>query len=80
MDLVEDHIWCSAGEMGAQNVNAPYVANMPTEEVFSDPDFRSVNGIAYASFPLFINGKLVLDDGKLDEEALKTTGRASRVF
>ncbi|MBQ6452502.1 MAG: aminopeptidase [Solobacterium sp.] len=61
MDLVEDHIWCSAGEMGAQNVNAPYVANMPTEEVFTDPDFRSVNGIAYASFPLFINGKLVTD-------------------
>ena len=61
MDLVEDHIWCSAGEMGAQNVNAPYVANMPTEEVFSDPDFRSVNGIAYASFPLFISGKLVTD-------------------
>ena len=61
MDLVEDHIWCSAGEMGAQNVNAPYVANMPTEEVFTDPDFRSVNGIAYASFPLFISGKLVTD-------------------
>ena len=61
MDLVEDHIWCSAGEMGSQNVNAPYVANMPTEEVFTDPDFRSVNGIAYASFPLFISGKLVKD-------------------
>ena len=61
MDLVKDHIWCSAGEMGSQNVNAPYVANMPTEEVFTDPDFRSVNGIAYASFPLFISGKLVTD-------------------
>lgn len=60
-DLVKDHIWCSAGEMGAQNVNAPYVANMPTEEVFTDPDFRTVNGIAYASFPLFISGKLVTD-------------------
>ena len=61
MDLVKDHIWCSAGEMGSQNVNAPYVANMPTEEVFTDPDFRSVNGIAYASFPLFMSGKLVTD-------------------
>ena len=61
MDLVEGHIWCSAGEMGAQNVNAPYVANMPTEEVFTDPDFRSVNGIAYASFPLYMSGKLVTD-------------------
>ena len=59
--LVEGHIWLSAGEMGAENVNAPYVANMPTEEVFTAPDFRSVEGIAYASFPLFINGKLVRD-------------------
>ena len=59
--LVKDHIWVSAGEMGSSNVNAPYVANMPTEEVFTDPDFRTVNGIAYASFPLYINGKLVKD-------------------
>ena len=29
---------------------------------------------------LFINGKLVMDGGKLDEETLKTTGRAIRVF
>ena len=29
---------------------------------------------------LFINGKLVMDSGELDEEALKTTGRAIRVF
>lgn len=61
MDLVKGHIWCSAGEMGEQKVNAPYVANMPTEEVFTDPDFRSVNGIAYASFPLIMSGKLVKD-------------------
>ena len=61
MNLVEDYIWVSAGEMGAGNVNAPYVANMPTEEVFTDPDFRSVNGIVYASVPLNIAGKLVTD-------------------
>ena len=29
---------------------------------------------------LFINGRLVMDGGELDEEALKTTGRAIRVF
>ena len=29
---------------------------------------------------LFINGKLVMDGGELDEVALKTTGRAIRVF
>ena len=29
---------------------------------------------------LFINGRLVLSDGELDQEALKTSGRAIRVF
>lgn len=59
MDLVEGHIWVSAGEMGAGNVSSPYVANMPSEEVFTDPDFHSVNGIVYASFPINMSGKLV---------------------
>ena len=61
MDLVKDHIWTSAADMGSSKVSEPYVANMPTEEIFTDPDFRSVNGIAYASFPLMMSGKLVTD-------------------
>ena len=61
MDLVKDHIWTSAADMGSSKVNEPYVANMPTEEIFTDPDYRSVNGIAYASFPLMMSGKLVTD-------------------
>ncbi|MCF0111772.1 MAG: aminopeptidase [Erysipelotrichaceae bacterium] len=61
MDLVEGHIWTSAADMGSSKVNAPYVANMPTEEIFTDPDYRTVNGIAYASFPLMMSGKLVTD-------------------
>ncbi len=61
MDLVKDHIWTSAADMGSSKVSEPYVANMPTEEVFTDPDFRTVNGIAVASFPLMVSGKLVTD-------------------
>ena len=61
MDLVKDHIWTSAADMGSSKVKEPYVANMPTEEIFTDPDYRSVNGIAYASFPLMMSGKLVTD-------------------
>lgn len=61
MDLVKDHIWTSAADMGTSKVKEPYVANMPTEEIFTDPDYRSVNGIAYASFPLMMSGKLVTD-------------------
>ena len=40
------------------------------------PDRESSFGIE----KLFINGRLVLDGGKLDEDALKTTGRAIRVL
>jgi aminopeptidase len=59
--LVENHIWCSAADMGSTNVRAKYIANMPTEEIFTDPHCDKVNGIAYASKPLIINGKLVKD-------------------
>lgn len=59
MDLVEGHIWTSAADMGESKVNEPYVANMPTEEIFTDPDYRSVNGVAVAAYPLMMSGKLV---------------------
>lgn len=61
MDLVEGHIWTSAGTMGNGHTKYPYVANMPTEEVFTDPNRFKVNGIAYASRPLLISGKMVKD-------------------
>ncbi|MBQ4254332.1 MAG: aminopeptidase [Erysipelotrichaceae bacterium] len=61
MDLVEGHIWTSAGTMGEGLTKYPYVANMPTEEVFTDPNRFKVNGIAYASRPLTISGKMVRD-------------------
>ncbi len=56
--LVKGHIWCSAAEMG-DSKTVPYCANMPTEEVFTDPDKRRVNGVVYASRPLFLNGRMV---------------------
>ena len=56
--LVKNHIWTSAADMGAPGV-PPYFANMPTEEVFTDPDKYNVNGIAVASFPLNMGGKIV---------------------
>ena len=61
VQLVENHIWCSAADMGEAKVKAKYIANMPTEEIFTDPHRDHVDGIAYASKPLMINGKLVKD-------------------
>ncbi len=59
--LVEGHIWTSAGDMGASSSPVPYVANMPTEEIFTDPHKYTANGTAVGSRPLLINGKLVKD-------------------
>lgn len=56
--LVKNHIWTSAADMGNPDI-PPYFANMPTEEVFTDPDKYNVNGIAVASFPLNMGGKIV---------------------
>lgn len=56
--LVKNHIWTSAADMGEATIPT-YIANMPTEEVFTDPDKRRVNGVVYASRPLNMGGKLV---------------------
>lgn len=56
--LVKNHIWTSAADMG-EATTPPYVANIPTEEIFTDPDKYHVNGIAVASRPLNMGGKLV---------------------
>ena len=51
--------------------------------VFDEEELRRAAPDQEKSFgieKLFINGKLVMDEGELDEEALKTTGRAIRVL
>lgn len=56
--LTEGHIWCSAEALqkSLQNI---FVPNLPTEEVFTMPDRNNVNGIVYASKPLFYSGTLI---------------------
>ena len=61
LPLVDGHIWTSAADMGESLTRVPYVANMPTEEVFTDPHRDLANGIAYATYPLMMSGKLVKD-------------------
>ncbi len=56
--LVKNNIWCSAAEMG-DNQKVAFCANMPTEEIFTDPDKRRVDGIVYASRPLYVSGRMV---------------------
>ena len=57
VELVKDHIWCG-GEDTTKN-GIEFIANMPTEEVFTTPKMDGVNGIVYSSKPLSYCGNLI---------------------
>lgn len=59
--LAEDHFWMGGSKESL--AGAAYVANMPTEEVFTTPHKFKVNGTLKATKPLSLNGKLVEDFG-----------------
>lgn len=57
IELPKGHIWCGGGEY---NKNKTYfVANMPTEEVFTLPLKTGVNGIVKSTKPLNYSGNLI---------------------
>jgi len=60
ISLPENHIWLSSGkkQTGKDKI---IVCNMPTEEIFTAPDFKKTEGVVYASKPLVLNGKLIED-------------------
>lgn len=62
VELPKDHIWVSGGSNNAKGHY--FVANMPTEEVFTLPLKSGVNGIVYSTKPLIHGGK-VIDEFKL---------------
>lgn len=66
-------------EGGAKDCNGVFFhANMPTEEVFSAPDCRNINGVVKASMPLCYSGKIIegleltLKDGVITDYNAKT--------
>jgi aminopeptidase len=69
--LPEGHKWVSCGEKAKTGAN--FVANMPTEEIFTLPKRDSANGILCSSMPLSLNGNMVEDivftvkDGKITD-------------
>lgn len=54
-----NHVWESAGSINQQGQE--FIANMPTEEVFTAPDYRRADGIIKSSKPLSYNG-VVIDE------------------
>lgn len=59
VELPEGHFW-AAGQENTQG-GVPFVANMPTEEVFTAPKRDGVNGRVVASMPLVLDGNIVRD-------------------
>lgn len=55
--LPEGHLWAGGGSKTPKG--RAFVANIPTEEVFTLPDARGIDGIVYASLPLAYNGRII---------------------
>lgn len=62
VELPEGHIWMGGSKNNAANIE--FVANIPTEEVFTMPAKTGVNGTVVSSKPLVYNGNLI-DNFKL---------------
>jgi aminopeptidase len=65
IELPEGHIWAGGGDYNSKDIF--FVANMPTEEVFTMPLKTGVNGVVYSTKPLNYGGNLI-DNFKLTFE------------
>ena len=57
IELAENHIWAGGSDKSPEGVE--FIANMPTEEVFTAPKKTGANGKVVSSKPLNLNGNLV---------------------
>lgn len=55
--LLRESIWLAGGETSLQNIF--FNANLPTEECFTTPDYRTAEGVVFASMPLSVRGALI---------------------
>ena len=71
VELPEGHLWCGAGSVNEKGDT--FMANMPTEEVFTVPLKTGVNGFISSTKPLSYGGniidnfKLTFKDGRVTE-------------
>jgi aminopeptidase len=59
VELPEKHAWVCCGEKARTGVT--FMANMPTEEIFTLPKKTGVNGVICSSLPMSIDGNIVKD-------------------
>ena len=71
VELPEGHIWEAGNDVTLSGQT--YIANIPTEELFTSPLRTGVNGVVYSSMPLVNDGAIVdgfhfvVKDGKIVE-------------
>lgn len=69
IELPQEHIWLGGDENNDRGIR--FVANMPTEEIFTMPKRTGVNGTVASTMPLNLNGRIVdgfsftFQDGKI---------------
>jgi aminopeptidase len=69
IELPEEHLWMGGSDYTPEGIE--FIANMPTEEVFTLPKKDGVNGVVVSSKPLNFNGNLIdnfsltFKDGKI---------------
>ena len=74
--LPEGHIWAAGSS--ATKSGLPFIANMPTEEVFTAPLRNGVDGVVCSSMPLVHNGVVIdkirfqVREGKIVEASAQT--------
>lgn len=73
--LPDNHLWVGGGSVNQNGV--PFMANLPTEEVFTAPRKDGVNGVVRSTKPLNYHGNLIedftltFDRGKIVQAAAK---------
>jgi len=57
IEFPENHLWLGGSDYTPEGVE--FIANMPTEEVFTLPKKTGVNGTVFSSRPLIYNGNII---------------------
>lgn len=69
LEIPQGNIWLNLDKTDSKG--GQMIANMPSYEIFTSPDYRKTNGVVYSSRPLVYGGKLIEDfsitfkDGKV---------------
>ena len=75
VELPEDHIWEAGDDCTADG--QPFVANMPTEELFTSPLKTGINGVVYSAMPLVHDGNII-DGFRMTVESGKITSVSAK--